>query len=581
MADDFESEIRNVFIDEAKTLLEDVEQCFLNLENTPNKSAIVEKIFRLAHNLKGSANAVGFSHLGEFTHEFESFLLKIKSGTIEITGPVVDVLLRCKDFIARYTDMLRLDHGACLDFSDLIKEMRSDFSSSTSESDGFHEFTDTDPTPKPLCQVQAIATEIEPEITNIERQKPRTTAQATPDEMIRVSLQRVEKLINFVGEMVILQSVLREQVQISEHILLKKAVHQLGKVTKEVQDISMSLRMVPLKQTFQKMQRIVRDTANALNKNVKLTLEGEDTEIDKTILEQLSDPLVHLVRNAVDHGVEGPELRKERGKNPTANITLRALHEGGKLVLEVKDDGVGLDAAGLRKKAIEKGLLKADAVISDDEAYNLIFHPGFSTKAVVTDVSGRGVGMDVVKTNIAQLQGDIELKTELGRGTCIRVQLPLTMAIIDAMTVTVDNQRYVIPLAQVHESVKPAPGDVHHSATVGDLYCLRGENLPLYFLSNLLGTSKQARTSEKMDQIAIVVRSGEEDFAVIVDDILGQTQVVIKHLGDEHRDLRGFGGSAILGDGRAALILELPELVNRVKAKLGSIQSSKSRRQAA
>ena len=612
MAADFEAELQSVFLEEATQLLEDAEQCFLRLESNPDDPATIEKIFRLAHNLKGSANAVGFHQLGEFTHEFESFLLKLKNGELKIKTSTVGLLLRCNDYIASVVAGLKADRSTTFDHSELLDQIKAhvhgtdiepeeESTSSANEEpeqeplpppeafesepaadertevQGFHMFEEEAPAPTETLAAKALTAAPQAAAKPGNGQAPAAAAAAAAtDESIRVSLHRVEKLINFVGEMVILQTVLREQVHARDSSLLRKTVHQLGKVTKEVQDLSMSLRMLQVKSTFQKMQRIVRDTSTALDKKIKLTIQGEETEMDKTILEKVSDPLVHLIRNAVDHGIESAAIRKETGKSEVGEIKLSAYHHNGSLMIEVRDDGAGLSAPRIKAKAIEKGILKPDAVISDKDIYQLIFHNGFSTKAVVTDVSGRGVGMDVVKTNIEQLQGEILLETELGKGTCFKLRLPLTMAIIDAMTVQVDSQRFVIPLSHVHESTRPSMSDVHHVTNMGDVYNLRGENLPLYYLSQLLGQKSKLKTPA--DSIAIVVGTSGQRFAVLVDDIIGQNQVVIKQLGEEHRNLKGFSGSAIMGDGRAALILELPELVSRFK---GSSTGSTTQKRAA
>jgi two-component system chemotaxis sensor kinase CheA len=318
--------------------------------------------------------------------------------------------------------------------------------------------------------------------------------------------------------------------------------------------------MLPVKSTFQKMQRIVRDTAQILEKKVNLTVSGEETELDKTVLEHLGDPLVHIIRNAVDHGIESPEARRAAGKSETGTIFLSAYHQGGRLVIEVKDDGAGINAEVLKKKAVEKGILRPGQAISEKDALNLIFHAGFSTKAQVTEVSGRGVGMDVVRTNIEKLSGEVQISTVLGAGTTFKIFLPLTLAIIDGMVIRSATERFVIPLAQVHESLRPAKTDIQYNTGFGEVLLLRGENLPLYRLNRLLGV-KSGTIREPHDGIAIVVRVSEKPFAVLVDDIIGQTQIVIKRLGMELSHIKGFSGSAILGDGRPALILELPELI--------------------
>ncbi len=382
-----------------------------------------------------------------------------------------------------------------------------------------------------------------------------------------------------VGELVILQTVLQEQSQAGNPLAVRKTAQQLGKVTKEVQDISMGLRMIPLKQTFQKMQRIVRDTSTALGKKVQIELQGEETEVDKTVLENLADPLVHLIRNAVDHGIESTEERIKSGKPETGTVVLAAYQQSGSLVIEIRDNGGGINADRLRAKAVEKGILKPNTTMSDADAYNLIFHSGFSTKAQVTDVSGRGVGMDVVKTNIERLQGNIQLETELGKGTCFKIRLPLTLAIIDGMVIRLDDQRFVIPLTHIHECTRPGADDVSMVTGLGEVFLLRGENMPLFRLENLLGRRpKQLRPPS--ESTAIVVKTNQKNtFAVLVDEIVGQYQVVIKQLGLEHRNLRGYSGSAILGDGKPALILELNDLV--VKPSKSSVKSADARSIAA
>jgi two-component system chemotaxis sensor kinase CheA len=317
------------------------------------------------------------------------------------------------------------------------------------------------------------------------------------------------------------------------------------------------------------MQRIVRDTSSDLGKKVNLILEGEDTELDKTILERISDPLVHLIRNACDHGIESPTQRVAAGKGETGTLKLSAFHQSGKLVIKISDDGAGIDPEILRRKASEKKIISPNAQLTDKEAISLIFHPGFSTKAVVTDVSGRGVGMDVVKFNIESIQGEVLIDTEVGKGTTFKILLPLTLAIIDAMVVKLNDLRYVIPLSHIQESVKLEQKDVKKTTGLGEILLLRGDNIPLFHLTDLL-IKKNTLKNENAHSIAVVIKSSQETFAVIVDDIIGQYQVVIKKLGSEIQELKGIAGSAILGDGKPALILELAELVNKNKKVFNS-----------
>lgn len=628
--DDFERELKAGFLEEASQLLSDAEQCFLVLESNPGDGPTLDKIFRIAHNLKGSSKAVGFDDIGVFTHRWESFLLKLKNGETAVDSEVINLLLVCNDHVRNMVEALKQDLEARTDSSELLSKLDSRIAGQTVSAnvvpealvvpapEAFSEeafdaalsdppFADSLPTgfqggfegepppskeelellklvndslddlPNPVLEVtkeeeNLVIPEPEPIVPVVHAMpapvlelKPKETrksnANATAqEESIRVSLGRLEKLINSVGELVILQTVLREQSLSGGSHLLRKTIHQMGKVTKEVQDISMSLRMVPLRQTFQKMQRIVRDTSNMLDKRVSLNTTGDDTELDKTVLENISDPLVHLIRNACDHGIERPEERVKAGKSETGNVMLNAYHQSGKLVIEVKDDGGGIDGDRLMKKAIEKGILKPEAKLTHQEQIHLIFHPGFSTKAQVTEVSGRGVGMDVVKTNIEALQGEVLVETQLGAGTTFKVVLPLTLAIIDGMVVKNGSSRFVVPLSHVHETLRPTAGDIHSSTGMGEMLMLRGENLPLFRLSGLLGQRRAAETVAR-EQIAMVIRYSSQPFAVMVDDILGQQQVVIKEVGPEIRALRWMSGSAILGDGKPAIILEMNELV--------------------
>lgn len=567
--DDFERELKIGFLAEAKQACEDVEQCFLSLESNPGDEENINKIFRLAHNLKGSSKAVGFDAFGEFTHEFESFILKIKNKELPATARSVDLLLRANDFVRQMIEGLTGDLAASFVIQPLIDEMKS-FSDEPVENRDEAPAAEEPAIPAPavmgapvsLMEVQDPAPSVGPVPPAAAEKNPPKNASAPAEDSLRVSLQKIEHLINSVGEMVILQSGLKEQSQLLNSPALKKIVQHLSKVTKEIQETSMGLRMIPIKPVFQKMQRIVRDTSIALGKEIRFDIEGENTDIDKTILERISDPLVHLVRNSVDHGIEKAEVRQQSGKPLRGAVSLKAFHQSGKLVIEVSDDGGGLDAEKLKRKAIEKGLLAQDAKLTETEAYNLIFAPGFSTKEQVTDVSGRGVGMDVVKTNIHELGGEIQIQSQLGRGSTFRIVLPLTLAIVDAMILNCGDERFVVPISQVHETLKPEPQNYKESA-LGEILLLREENLPLFRLGDFFGLKSNKKATE---MIAVVVRITSKPFAFLVDDITGQSQVVLKQLGPELQGLVGISGSTILGDGRPALVLETPELLKRPRA---------------
>ncbi len=593
--DDFELELKNDFLEEASKLLDDSEQCFLNLESSMNDKTLYEEIFRLAHNLKGSAKAVGFDELGHLTHQLESLLLKLKNGEIQPNTAIITLLLECNDQLKAVIALLKMDYNSKCDNSSLLDRIQILLDGGSLEGDA--------PVSAPAAQVEEVehtVTSDEVQFMNEVMQKfeeveavashniapvieesvatvtpisaavsaPQVAAQsaesknntaANADESIRVSLARLEKLLNFVGELVILQTVLKGQATNAGQLSLRRTVDQLGKVTKEVQDISMSLRMVPLKQTFQKMQRIVRDTSQQLGKKIDLVLVGSETEVDKTVLEKIGDPLVHLIRNAVDHGVEDCETRVMNGKPETGRVILSSSHQSGSLVIEIQDDGKGLDPKKLIEKAKAKGIIKPNQVLSDKEGQELIFSSGFSTKEVVSDISGRGVGMDVVKQNIQALQGDISIESVVGKGTTFKIRLPLTLAITDGMIVKVGEEKFIIPLNHVHETYRPEAEDIKVTTNLGAVLLLRGENMPVYDFAQCIG--RKHNYNKITDSICIIVRTMEKPFAVLIDDIIGQHQVVIKKLGPEYAHIKGFSGSAILEDGKPAVIVELGDLI--------------------
>lgn len=593
--DDFELELKQGFLEEAAQGITDVEQCFLDLENNPKDLETINKIFRLAHNLKGSSRAVGFDHMGEFTHSFESFILKVKNQELPVTPQVINLLLRANDHLREMVGAYTQDLTANVNSSDLIHELQNFDGTmiSTSELLEVHgveidsaDIINATESREEEINSQDLSVSYYSEPTLVKAQMdeenldnlipmdskseaaplPKTNSKdnAIRDTSIRVSLNKVEQLINYVGEMVILQSVLREQLSHIDSMLIRKSISQLGKVSKEIQELSMGLRMVPVKPTFQKMQRIVRDTAQALDKDVMIHLEGEETELDKTVLERITDPLVHLVRNAVDHGVEPTEVRLKKGKPARGDVRLAAYHKSGRLMIEISDDGGGLNPEKLKQKAIEKRIIKADQNLTENECYQLIFAPGFSTKEAVTDISGRGVGMDVVRTNISDIGGEISIHSELDKGTTFLISLPLTLAIIDSMIVTYATQKFVMPLSHVHESLKPTAEMVTNSTDLGDIITLRGEPIPLFRLGDFFGLPTP---KDQSHLIAMVVRSGPQPFALLVEDILGQNQVVIKQLTPELSHIKGISGLTILGDGKPSFILEPADLIKRKLTK--------------
>jgi len=661
-------QIVDIFIHESDEAISQFEHCFLALEREGPSDVLLDKIFRTAHNLKGSSAALGFSEIAEFTHHFESFLLSLKKKEIPVTAHVVSLLLEGRDFISDHIDSLRAGrkshekgdrlvqamarekepkpvaqaielsrpptagdiwfvgeglkaelfelpeptakatepevapidpkmlaiHAEIFRLTQLaaavnlttvqtasaLAEIASDNPSHEQEwsLEGVQKILDAQPQneiaeiPNEIAEIPQLPSEPEPIETNTENTPteaiitdilPQTPMQTQSDESVRVNLARIDKLRDYVGELVILQSVLDEHKAVFTSPLLQKSVARMSKIIREVQELSMGLRMVKLKPVFRKLQRIVHDTSEALNKDVHATYIGEETEIDKTVLDKIGDPLVHLVRNALDHGLETIEERVATGKPAQGKISINAFQQSRAIVIEVKDDGRGLDSGRIREKAIERGLMTVLDQFSEEKIRSFIFHPGFSTKAVVTDLSGRGIGLDAVSSNVQSMQGRIEIESAVGQGTTFRILLPLTVAVVDGFIVKLGEERYIVPKAQVAETLRPQEVDVNLAQGRSQLLNLRGMTVPLFHLATLLQKNShlvEAKTT--FEGIALVVMENSKNpFAVIVDDVLSQQQVVIKKLGRELQGLAGLSGAAILGDGNPAVILDLAELI--------------------
>ena len=348
-------------------------------------------------------------------------------------------------------------------------------------------------------------------------------------------------------------------VQTLESRTLARSLRQLSRTTSELQRNAMSLRMVPVRAAFQKMTRLVRDVGAQTGKQVQLILEGEDTELDRNIVEKLGDPLVHMIRNAVDHGIEMPEEREAKGKARLGTVRLSASHQRGGILIRIQDDGKGLNAEKLLAQGIKRGIVKEGAELSESEIFSLIFEPGFSTAEIVSDLSGRGVGMDVVKRNIESLRGKVEIQSVIGQGSTFNILLPLTLAIIDGMLVGVGGERFIIPTISVRESFRPRPGMVSTIHEKGAIVSVRGKQTPVLPLGKYLGISTKAATPE--EGIMIVVESGDASRAILVDELIGKQEVVIKSLGETFKNQNLLAGGAVLGDGSVGLILDVDTLV--------------------
>ena len=392
---------------------------------------------------------------------------------------------------------------------------------------------------------------------------PKTTAKSAGSSSIRVDTAKIDTLINMVGELVITQSMLSligEHFEINKLDQLKSGLVQLERHTRELQESVMNIRMLPVSFVFSRFPRLVHDLSAKMGKKIELKLTGEQTEVDKTVIELISDPLVHLVRNSLDHGVEMPDERIAAGKPETGMVELNAYHRGGNIVIEVCDDGRGLNKEILKAKAVEKGLIEEAANMTDQQVYELIFMPGFSTAEQVSDVSGRGVGMDVVRRNIQSLGGNIEIKSELGKGSVIAIHLPLTLAILDGQSIAVGDETYIVPLVSIIESVNVNKNMLNRVVGKGETFRLRDEYLPIIRMHEIFSVNTNAAT--KLEEGLVVVVEGQGiRCGLFVDDLRGQQQVVIKSLEANYRRVEGVSGATILGDGSVALILDIPGLV--------------------
>ncbi|MBU2552348.1 MAG: chemotaxis protein CheW [Proteobacteria bacterium] len=390
-----------------------------------------------------------------------------------------------------------------------------------------------------------------------EQRKAPMGSAALEGRTVKVDTVKLDSLIDLVGELVIAQSLVHSNEKILS-LKDQKIVRDLGhmsRITSELQRTAMAMRMVPIRQTFQKMIRLVRDLSHKSAKQIELFMQGEETEIDRNMVEAIYDPLVHMIRNSVDHGMDPPQLRAKNGKLPEGRITLRAFHKGGNVVIEIEDDGQGLNRDRIVAKAVERGMISSDDQLNDTAVYNLIFQPGFSTAEQVTDVSGRGVGMDVVRKAIDRLRGKIEVNSKRGQGTTITIRLPLTLAIIDGMIVRVGRNRYILPTMSISESFRPGPGDYHTVKGQGEMIKVRDKLLPLIRLDQVL--EMHGDVSDPQEALVVVVENENQSRCLMVDEVLGKQEVVIKSLGERLKHVRSLAGGSILGDGQVGLILDI------------------------
>lgn len=570
------------FCSEGRDLLQDIEKGVLVLEQTPYHRETLNAIFRAFHTFKGGAGFLGLLPVKQLSHELESLLDAIRQGRILAGREIVDLILAGGDCLGKFVDAIsrELDEpsGKAISIptawlksrvvARLSGEEVNDPPSQSIAADAGASVSPSSARSAALPEPSAKREQNPAPITDGQVLTSPPEAPAAMSEVgeanasIRIGLEKLDVLVDLVAELVIAQSMVLEGAAtgVEDNSPLSRDILVLQRITKELQHNAMSLRMVPVRVAFQKMQRLVRDLAGRQGKVIHLKLTGEETEIDRNIVAQLTDPLIHMIRNACDHGIEMPQERVAAGKPSHGTLSLSAYHQGGGIVIRISDDGRGLDPEKIRKKAVERGLIPADAELARDDILQLIFAPGFSTAETVTDLSGRGVGMDVVRGNIARLRGRTEIDSAVGAGTTFTIYLPLTLAIIQGMVVGVGKERFIIPTLAIRESFKPEPHMITPLLGRGSVINRRGRLLPVLHLGGYLGV--RASHADPTDGIAIIVESGTSQCCFMVDRLIGKSEVVIKDLGDLFGTQGAMSGAAILGDGRVALIIDVEHMVS-------------------
>ncbi|SPF43736.1 CheA signal transduction histidine kinase [Syntrophobacter sp. SbD1] len=584
-ADDMQDpELLKDFIEEAKEHLSSIEMNMLGLETNPGDTEAINAVFRPFHSVKGVAGFLNLQEIHHLSHEVENLLDSARSGKLLITDSVIDLVLAATDILKGLLDELEKGEGGRKQDSPLVAnflEKVKNFNGDPTDGAGI-------PVRKVgeiLVEHGVIENETIPDIARKGESEGRKFGEAAIDEgvastrevskalreqrhsienaaSVRIDTRKLDNLVDMVGELVIAQSIVLQNediLKIKDQKLQKDCV-QLNRITAEIQRISMSMRMVPIKNTFQKMIRLVRDLSKKSGKEVSLEMKGEETEIDRNMVEEIYEPLVHMIRNSVDHGIEIPQERVAAGKEPTGTIIISAEQKGGNIVIDIEDDGRGLDVQRIREKAIDRGIISSSEQPDEKAIFDMIFHPGFSTKDKVTEVSGRGVGMDVVKKCVERLRGKIEISSQFGKGSAFHMKLPLTMAIIDGMIIQIGAERYIVPTIALKEALKLSREAYFTVQGKGELVKVRDTLMPLIRLHDYFDEEPKHRNP--WDALLLVVTEGHNSYCLLADEIVGRQEVVIKSLGGMFRQLPGISGGAILGDGKIALIIDVKGIIS-------------------
>jgi two-component system chemotaxis sensor kinase CheA len=590
MNDEME-EIITEFITEAEESLDKIDPLFVELETRGYDREMLNDIFRSMHTLKGAAGFLGFQPIVEVAHQAESIMKKLREREIPLTRQLMNVILKSVDMLRLLIRHLKLKDGIEEDTTLLLKELVDALayaegqgrepSSSPSLGGGkgtgkedtlFQAMPDPGPTPTlPSHSKDSDERREEAAIHQSPSGRDRSVHETKEAlHTLRVDVERIDKVMNLTGEVVLVRNRLLNIMNYFEtnyaddpHVeSLFETISFLDLVTSDMQNAVMKMRMQPIKKVLSKFPRLVRDIAASSGKEVELKISGEDTEIDKSIMEQIGDPLVHIIRNAIDHGIESPDIRRRIGKPEKGAISITASQKGNHIVIEVSDDGKGIDVERVKKKAVEKALVSEEEAqrMTQDSAVNLIFLPGFSTADVATELSGRGVGMDVVKTNISKLNGYVEIITHKDMGTTFRISIPLTLAIVQALMVRAGGAQYAIPLTPIEETLKVERKDIA-DVVRQKVIVIRGKVHPFFELSDILGGNG---SGGQMHRQAIVITAGETRFCLGVDELLGQEEVVIKGIDGIDAASAHILGATITGDGRVVLILDVGSIARSV-----------------
>jgi two-component system chemotaxis sensor kinase CheA len=567
MADE-RDEIINEFIIEAEEILDQLDPLFVELEQKVQDPEIINEIFRGIHTLKGAAGFLGFQNVVDVAHRAEAILKRLREGEMLISPEITDAILKATDTLRMLIVHIKAKEEIKEDLSPVLKLLDSVLSQET------FKIVET----KLQTQEEKIqpAVPLKPEFEEKTSKTEETVSQPKEKEKevatLRVDVARIDKVMDLAGEIVLarnrllnLASKLEVRYAGDEQVEgLVETTAFLDRVTSDLQLAVMKMRMQPLQKVFVKFPRMVRDLARTLGKDIDLEIIGEDTEVDKSVIEHIGDPLVHIIRNSIDHGIESPDERVLKGKPQKGKITINAYQKGTQIVIDIVDDGKGIDVEAVKAKAITRGLitLEESEKMSNDAIINLIFLPGFSTKDVSTEVSGRGVGMDVVKSNVAKLNGYVEIFTEKDKGTTFRISLPLTLAIMQAMMIQVGEEIYAIPQSMIEETLRIGTSQVKEVAGQKVL-TIRERVLPLFILSELLGVLGSSNADQKYILVASV---GDRRFCIAVDAVLGQQEIVIKTINGIDSEACGIMGATITGDGKVVLILDLALISRKVFA---------------